>query len=66
MQIKSILQFHPSHLNQNGHQQEIKWQKMILRIWGRKNTYTLLSGFQTGSATMETSMQDPQKAIVKT
>jgi hypothetical protein len=39
IQIKIILRFHSC---QNGYHQEYKQQQMLVRMWGKRNPYTLL------------------------
>ena len=34
----------PSHTSQNGHNQKAKKQQMLVRLWRKGNTYTLLMG----------------------
>jgi hypothetical protein len=35
--------------------------KMLVRMWQTRNTYTLLVGMQITATTMESSMEIPQK-----
>ena len=34
---------------------------MLVRMWGKRYTHTLLVGLQSGAATLESSMEIPQK-----
>ena len=49
-----------SHTSQNGQHKQIHKQ-MLERIWRKGNPSTLLMGMQTGEATVENSMEFPQK-----
>ena len=47
-----------SHSGQNGHLQEV-YKEMLERVWRKGNPLTLLVGMQTGTATMENSVEIP-------
>ena len=49
-----------SHTSQNGQQKHIHKQ-MLERMWRKGNPRALLVGMQTGEATVEKSMEFPQK-----
>ena len=51
----------PLHTSQNGHHKQSNKQQMLKRMWRKGNSSTLLVGLQTGAATMENSMDFPQK-----
>ena len=58
MQIKTIKI--PLHTSENGHHKQIN--KLVLeRMWRKVTPRTLLVGMQTGVATVENSMEFPQK-----
>ena len=50
----------PLHTGQNGHRKQINKQKLE-RMWIKGNPSSLLVGMQTGEATVENSMEFPQK-----
>ena len=50
----------PLHTCENGHHKQISKQ-VLERLWRKRNTSTLLVGRQTGAATVENSMEFPQK-----
>ena len=50
----------PSHTSQSGQHKQINKQ-MLERMWRKGNPSTLLVGMQTGEATVENSMEFPQK-----
>ena len=50
----------PLHTGQNGHHKQINKQ-LLARLWRKGNPSTLLVGIQTGAATVENSMEFPQK-----
>ena len=49
-----------SHTSQNGQHKQIHKQ-MLERMWRKGNPSALLVGMQTGEATVENSMEFPQK-----
>ena len=51
----------PLHTIENGHHKQINKQKVLERLWRKWNPSTLLLGVQTGTATVENSMEFPQK-----
>ena len=53
----------PLYISQNGHRKEINKQRMQMqvRLWRKGNPSALLVGMQTGAATLENSMEFPQK-----
>ena len=55
----------PSHTNQSGHHKQINKQ-MLERVQRKWNPSTLLVGMQTGEATVENSMEFPQKTKIGT
>ena len=50
----------PLHTGENGHHKQINKQ-VLERMWRKGNTSALLVGMQTGAATVENSMEFPQK-----
>ena len=50
-----------SHTSQNGYHQYINKQQVIASMWRKGNPHTLLVGMQIGAATVESSMEIPQK-----
>ena len=50
----------PLHTHQNGHHKQINKQ-VLERMWGKGNPSTLLVVMQTSTATVENSMEFPQK-----
>ena len=59
MQIKNHSEI-PLHTNQNGHHNQINKQ-VLERMQRKGNPSALLVGMQTGEATVENSMEFPQK-----
>ena len=57
MQIKTTKRYHFTSLRMA----IINKQQMLKRMWRKGNSSTLLVGLQTGAATMENSMEFPQK-----
>ena len=51
----------PPHTSQSGHHNQINKQQVLERMWRKGNPSTLLMGMQTGEATVENSMESPQK-----
>ena len=51
----------PVHTGQNGHHNQINKQQVLERLWRKGNPSALLAGMQTGAATVEKSMEFPQK-----
>ena len=47
--------------DQNGHHKQSKKQQVLERLWRKGNPSALLVGLQTGAATMENSVEFPQK-----
>ena len=60
MQIKTIIEI-PPHTIENGHHKQSNKQQVLERLWRKGNPSTLLVGMQTGEATVENSMEFPQK-----
>ena len=58
---KELLPFKTSHTGQNGHHKQINKQQVLARLWRKGNPSTLLVGMQTGAATVESSVEFPQK-----
>ena len=56
----------PLHTGQNGHHNQINKQQVLGRLWRKENPSALLVGMQTGAATVENSMEFPQKTKNKT
>jgi hypothetical protein len=50
-----------SHPSQNGYHQEFKQHEMLVRMQGKRNSYTLLVGMQISAATMESNIEVSQK-----
>ena len=50
----------PLYTSQNGHHKEINKQ-VLERMWRKGNPSALLVGMQTGAATVENSIEFPQK-----
>ena len=53
------------HICQNSLNQKHKKQKVLVRLWGRRNPRALLAGMKTGKATLENSMEVPQKVKIE-
>ena len=51
----------PPYTSQNGHHKQINKQQVLVRMQRKGNPGTLLVGLQTGVATVENSMEFPQK-----
>ena len=51
----------PPHISQNGHHRQINEKQMLEKMWRKGNPSALLGGMQTSAATMENSMEFPQK-----
>ena len=49
-----------THTGENDHHKEINKQ-VLVRLWRKGNPNVLLVGMQTGAATVENSMEFPQK-----
>ena len=47
----------PLHASQDGYYPEVYKQEMLERVWRKGNPLTLLVGMQTGTATMENSVE---------
>ena len=58
MQIKTTMRYHLTPVRMQ-HKQIHK--QMLERMWRKGNPSTLLVGMQTGAATVENSMEFPQK-----
>ena len=54
------------HACQNGYNQQDRKQQVLEKMWREGNCHTLLVGVQTGAATMENSMEIPQKIKART
>ena len=50
-----------SHQSQNCHHKQVNKQQVLARLWRKGNPCTVLVGIQTGAATVENSMEFPQK-----
>ena len=51
----------PPHTCENGHHKQIDKQQVLARLWRKGNPSAPLVGIQTGAATVENSMEFPQK-----
>ena len=51
----------PLYTGQNGHHKQSNKQQVLERMWKKGNPSALLVGMQTGEATVENSMEFPQK-----
>ena len=51
-----------SHASQNGHHPKVYQQQMLERVWRIGSPLTLLVGMQSGTATMEDSVEIPLKS----
>ena len=51
----------PLHTVENGHHRQINKQQVLEKLWRKGNPSALLVGMQTGAATVENSMEFPQK-----
>ena len=51
----------PLYNGENGHHKQINKQQLLERMWRKGNHSALLVGMQTGAATVENSMEYPQK-----
>ena len=60
MQIKTTMRYY-FHTGQNGHHNQIYKQQVVEGSWRKGNSRVLLVGMQTDAATMENSMEFPQK-----
>ena len=49
------------HIGQNGHHKQINNQQVLVRLWRKGSPSALLVGTQTGAATVENTMELPQK-----
>ena len=49
------------HIKKTGHHKQSNKQQVLERLWRKGNPSALLVGMQTGAATMENSMEFPQK-----
>ena len=52
MQIKTTMRY-SLHTGQSGHHKQINKQQVLVRLWRKGNTGTLLVGMQTGAPSME-------------
>ena len=51
----------PPHTSENGHHKQLNKQQVLERMYRKGNRNALLVGMQTSAATMENSMEFPQK-----
>ena len=51
----------PLHTVENGHHRQINKQQVLEKLWRKGTPSTLLMGMETGTATVENSMEMPQK-----
>ena len=49
----------PFHASQNGCYPKVYKQQMLVRVWRKGNSLTLLVGMQTNTATMENGVEIP-------
>ena len=49
------------HTGQNDHHKQSNKQQMLEKVWRKGNPSALLVGMRTGTATVENSMESPQK-----
>jgi hypothetical protein len=59
IQIKMTLRFHLTPIRMA--KIKTSGDKMLERMWRKKNTPPLLVGLQTGTTTLETNLEVPQK-----
>ena len=59
MQIKTTMI--PLHTAENGHHKQINKQQVLESLWRKGNPSVLLVGMETGAATVENSIEFPQK-----
>ena len=48
----------PPHTPQNGYYQKNKKQQVLVKMWKKGNSHTLLVGMSTGAAIMENSISE--------
>ena len=60
MQIKNHNEI-SVHTSENGHHKQSNKQQVLERMWRKGNPSALLVGMQPGAATVENSMELPQK-----
>ena len=60
MQIKTTVIFHLT-LVRMAKMKKLRRQQMLERMWRKRNTSSLLVGFQAGKTTLEISLVIPQK-----
>ena len=65
MQIKNIMRYHFTPVRMASHHKQINKQ-VLARLWRKGNPSALLAGMQTGAATVENSMEFPQKTKIGT
>lgn len=51
----------PPYVNQNGQDQNLRLQHMLERMWRKRKIPPLLVGLQTGTITLEISLEVSQK-----
>ena len=59
MQIKTTMRYHLTPVRMAHHQQISR--QVLARMWRKGNNFALLVGMQIGAATVESSMEIPQK-----
>ena len=52
---------HTTSHGENGHHKQSNKQRVLSRLWRKGNPSTLLLGMQTSAATVENTMEFPQK-----
>ena len=60
MQIKTTMRYHLTPVRMAHHQQISR--QVLARMWRKGNNFALLVGMQIGAATVESSMEIPQKS----
>jgi hypothetical protein len=58
---QTYIEILPHHRRQNGYHQKHRQQQMLARMWGKRNTSTLLVEMKLITTTMESSVKDSQK-----
>jgi hypothetical protein len=51
----------PLHTSHYGKDKKLRSQQMLVRMWRKRNTTSLLVGFQSGTTTLENSFAVSQK-----
>ena len=56
----------PPHTCQNGYYQQINKGQVLMMMQRKRNPHAMLVGMQTGAATVENSLELPQKTKIRT